>query len=1465
MKRRRFGRHLLWLSLLFGMLLAASSSLWAQENRANSAPTATVENTVIVAGVGQPVVNSGTVVDADNDAITVSSTSGAVIINGDGTWSWSGTAEAAAQSVEVTFSDGLGAGALVSFSVVAQAADGPSATFSGPGEPVAVGTSALVQFTNPSSPDLTYSYDCDNDGIFELEGSSSAQFFCVFGSAGSYTVTGRVQAADGASASYTATIVVEDAAVAAADEVQPLVSVTLVINEIDYDQPSTDTAEFVEIKNVSASAIDLDPYTLVFINGSGGGAAVYDTIELPAVSLAAGDYYVVCADGSTVANCDLDDSPDSNFIQNGAPDAVGLLLGSTVVDAVSYEGDTGAPYTEGTGTGLEDPGTTGSDNLGISRLPDGIDTDTNNVDLSLRCITPGATNSSETTGCQSTPPPTPTPPPPTGASLVINEVDYDQDNTDTAEFVEIKNVTASAVNLDPYSVVLVNGNAGGAAIYDTIDLPAVSLAAGDYYVICANATTVNNCDLDDGPDTNFIQNGAPDAVAITLAGAIVDTVSYEGDTSGSYTEGTGSGLEDNPLIANSGISRLPDGADTDSNSFDFSPRCATPGATNSTATSDCANVTPPPPPTTVRIREIQGAAQVPPLLGQLVQNVPGIVTGIKGNGFFMQDPEPDADDGTSEGIFVFTNSAPTVAMGDSVLVAGSVTEYFRLTQISNPQVSIQSSGNPLPAPIVIGGGGRIPPTTVIDDDGNTTYDPATDGIDFYESLEGMRVQVNNARVVGPTNNFGEIAFVSDNGAYASTLTTRGGIVIQPGDFNPERIFLDDGITFPTPQVNVGDVFSAPIIGPLDFTFDNYKIQPTEALVVTPGNLPQETAAPASSPDELSVASFNVENLNALDNVAKVGGLAGLIVYNLGAPDIIGVQEIQDNDGELNSGTVDASASAQRLIDAIAGLGGPTYAFRDIAPVNNEDGGAPGGNIRVGFLYRPDRVTFVDRPGGGSTVATGVQMGATGVELTYSPGRIDPTNGAFADSRKPLAGEFIFQGNKVFIIVNHFNSKGGDDALYDEHQPRVLSSEAQRVQQAQVVNGFVSSLLSLDPSARVVVLGDLNDFPFSTPVQIVAGSILTNLINALPLPEQYTYVFDGNSQVLDNMLISGGLAGITTTFDIVHANAEYAASIQASDHDPLLARFMLPQPNTPPTVSVAQPEVIVNEGDVASNGVTIFDAENNVTSVAATIGTVTENAGVWTWTSPTTDGPFGTGVTITVTDSFGASAEATFNLSVNNVPPLVSAGTPVTVYRNEPVNFAGSFSDPGVNDAPFTISWDFGDGVTDPSGTLTPVHAYALDGVYTATLYVTDKDSGVGTGTVEITVLNRPPVCDAAMPSTASLWPPNHQFEPVSVLQVIDPEGDALTIAITSIFQDEPVNGLDDGDTSPDGQGIGTPVAEIRAERWGEGNGRFYHISFTASDPRGGSCAGGFVVYVPLSRNPNDIEVDDGPIYDSTLP
>jgi hypothetical protein len=177
----------------------------------------------------------------------------------------------------------------------------------------------------------------------------------------------------------------------------PVRTPMVVLNEIDYDQPSLDTSEFIELKNTDTVAADLGMFSVQLVNGFNGGAAVYQVIQLPSVSLAPGGYYVICANPGTVSNCDLDVTPDTNLIQNGAPDAVALLADGVIVDSVSYEGNTGALYTEGSGVGLIDDGTLAS--VGISRYPDGVDTNMNNADWSPRCITPGRANSLRNSSC----------------------------------------------------------------------------------------------------------------------------------------------------------------------------------------------------------------------------------------------------------------------------------------------------------------------------------------------------------------------------------------------------------------------------------------------------------------------------------------------------------------------------------------------------------------------------------------------------------------------------------------------------------------------------------------------------------------------------------------------------------------------------------------------------------------------------------------------------------------------------------------------------------------------------------------------------------------------------------------------------------------------------------------------------------------------------------------------------------
>jgi hypothetical protein len=172
----------------------------------------------------------------------------------------------------------------------------------------------------------------------------------------------------------------------------------LVINEFDYSQPDSDEAEFVELKNSSTMTANLSGFVLELVDGA--STAVYQTISLPNSDLLPGDFFVICDNLANVPNCDLDISPLDFGIQNGAPDAIALTFNDEIVDTVSYEGDTAAPYTEGSGAGLEDLGI--EVDVGLSRFPDGLDTDLNNSDFSLRCVTPGAINSAET--CLTPPP-----------------------------------------------------------------------------------------------------------------------------------------------------------------------------------------------------------------------------------------------------------------------------------------------------------------------------------------------------------------------------------------------------------------------------------------------------------------------------------------------------------------------------------------------------------------------------------------------------------------------------------------------------------------------------------------------------------------------------------------------------------------------------------------------------------------------------------------------------------------------------------------------------------------------------------------------------------------------------------------------------------------------------------------------------------------------------------------------------
>lgn len=578
------------------------------------------------------------------------------------------------------------------------------------------------------------------------------------------------------------------------------------------------------------------------------------------------------------------------------------------------------------------------------------------------------------------------------------------------------------------------------------------------------------------------------------------------------------------------------------------------------------------------IGAIQGTSHVSTFANTAVANIAGIVTAVDANGFWMQDAG-DGNDLTSDGIYVFRGSAGSKPLvGDDVRVSGRVQEFrpngannLTMTQISATAANAGSwtavsAGNALPAARVIGAG-FLPPSVIAPQTGNIetapgyVLQPSLYSADFYESLEGMRVSVPSAVAVSPTSSFREISLLATAslGLPGTIASPRGGVVVAPGQFNGQRIMIDDKLVA-TPSVHVGAQVSG-VVGVMDYNFGNYKLNLTQSASVLSNTLVRETAAIAAG--RFGIATYNVENLGGDATPERMTAIAAQIRNTLGTPQIVALEEVQDNNGATNNGTVASDVTLGRLTAELNAQTGRHYQYVVVNPVNNTDGGAPGGNIRQAILYDTGRVSFAGVVGGSleSVVATASPTGH--IQLSVDAGRIDPANAAFDDSRKPLVSQFTADGQQLIVVANHFNSKSGDQPLYGWNQPPTLVSAAQRLAQAQAVGSFVQGLLAIDAAANIVVVGDFNDFQFAGTLQPLLDAGLVNMTSTLPEGERYTYNFEGNLQALDHIFVSPNLlAKGDLAYDIVHANAEFFD--QLSDHDPLLLTMNLaavPEPET----------------------------------------------------------------------------------------------------------------------------------------------------------------------------------------------------------------------------------------------------------------------------------------------------------------
>lgn len=802
---------------------------------------------------------------------------------------------------------------------------------------------------------------------------------------------------------------------------------------------------------------------------------------------------------------------------------------------------------------------------------------------------------------------------------LINEIDADTPGRDMAEFVELSDGGVGNTALDGYVLVFYNGSNDQS--YAAFDLSGAVTSPDGFYVLGNNGvngvvTTFAGNTLQNGQDAVALYRGHasdfPNGTPVTTD-QLVDAVVY------------GTGDADDPGLApllidgamqldedargdkdHQSLQRMPDAAGGARDTRAFAVAAPTPGAINGSGDgNDTGGDMPDDAVTGLHTFDVQGASQTSPYAGRPVAGVPGVITAIRSNGVTIQDPVGDDNVATSDALVVFTGGMPraldgsALSVGDVVRVAGTVSEYvpggnssgnLPTTEIdTQDNGSVQHVANPgalfagrQVVPTLIGRNGRRPPTQIIDNDtqgkvtdaNDTTYDPDQDGIDFFESLESMVVSVDDAQVVGPTNRFGEFYVVGDAGSQASGINRRGGITLVDRDagvdYNPERIQIDGDGLGPQGgpvQVDVGARL-AHIEGVFDYAFGHYRIRPAALTVSQPSTLERTVGPALVGGTTLSLANFNVENLDPNDSDGdqdiadgKFDRLAALIVNNLRAPDILALQEVQDNDGSADTGVVAADKTLAMLVDAIQAAGGPAYQYSEIVPGNKTDGGQPGGNIRNAFLYNPARVQLVAGTEGAGDTGTATQpvAGADGqLALTLSPGRIAPTDTAFDHSRKPLAAVFAFQGQHVLVINNHLTSKGGSSPLYGNTQPPVNGGEAARTAQARLIHAFIEQAQAVVDQPRIATLGDFNEFAFLKPLQVLTGAddgaaILTDVLNRLPAVERYTYVFQGNSQALDHLFVTDNLYAVARV-GVRHIDAEFAD--QASDHDPIVAEFDL---------------------------------------------------------------------------------------------------------------------------------------------------------------------------------------------------------------------------------------------------------------------------------------------------------------------
>ena len=776
--------------------------------------------------------------------------------------------------------------------------------------------------------------------------------------------------------------------------------------------------------------------------------------------------------------------------------------------------------------------------------------------------------------------------------------------------------------------------------------------------------------------------------------------------------------------------------------------------------------------------DIQGPGALSPLVSTAVL-VEGVVTARKYNGFFVQTAPgaEDVDANTSEGLFVFTGSPVPASMqvGHLVHVAGTVSEYVPSADAGSPPMT-ELSGSitvtdlgvaSLPVPVAIT---------------SAEVSPAA-SFDQLERFEGMLVSVASLTAVSGTagsTNEANATGVSD-GAFYAVITGEARPFREPGievpdllldcanapgpcniprfDSNPERLRVDsdalDGAA--SVDVSTGAVITG-VTGPLDYAFRTYTLLPV--TTITPVGGMTALAVPAAGANQFTIASFNMErffdtvNDPATSDVALTPAAyanrkhkASLAIRNiLRTPDIVGVQEME------NLTTLQDLASTVNADAVTAGDPSPGYAAYLV------EGNDPGG-IDVGFL--------VKTLGGRVNVASVEQVG-------FSATFVDPSDGStdLLHDRPPLVLHVTVQGPatslpaSITVVNNHLRSLNGAD----DNSPTGLRVRAKRQAQAEFLASYIQGRQLSDPTDAIVSIGDYNAFSFNdgygdslgtirgTPTPAdqavtasadLVGPDLVDLADFIPAGNRYSYVFGGNAQTLDHVLVTQNV--VPQFAALVHArvNADFPEVLRGdagrperlSDHDPVVAYFTFPADTLAPVFSFTPLDQAAPATDAAGAMVSFL------------VPTATDNldGDVPVACSPPSGGRFPLGnttVTCTAMDVAHNTAAASFTVSVTDTgaPDLV---VPSPLYA-EAANAAGALvsfvvsATDAVDPSPAIVCQIVG----EPSTAITSPHQFAI-GSTMVTCTATDAAHNTDTDVFSVIVADTVgPVVGTVLPIRA---------------------------------------------------------------------------------------------------------------------